>query len=160
EVLLPTVAAPTSGTYTLKVSGASNTTGLFTARLTLNAALEAEEHGGPRNDTRATAQDLEPSAVALPKGASRLAVLVQGDGPASSDFYSFHLDAGQKATLGLKALGQGSVNLELQDATGTVLATGTAGAANVDKAIELFTAPAAGTYFTRISTNSLTDYSL
>jgi hypothetical protein len=353
EVVLQTVAAATSGTYTLQVSGANNTTGLFTAQLVLNAALEAEEHGGPRNDTRATAQNLGPSSVALPKGASRLAVLGKGDGngvyqatavtptfedisatghgtlqgtddstvtlgpaqfgsfqfpfygttytslsystnalisfgvadgafsntdlttspseaaiaplwtdyvafdpssvvywqvlgsgssqhlviewknvqyfgggpfltfeavlgadgsvqfnyqnvnnavrgtaglkdagaqgpnrlllafnngpnalvgnnqstlirfvPPSSDFYSFHLDAGQEATLGLKALGQGSVNLEVQDAAGDVLATGTAGAADVDKAIELFTAPAAGTYYARISTNSLTDYSL
>ena len=65
EAVIQTVAAATAGTYTFTVDGVGGTTGTYTLKITLNAALESENHGGPSNGTAATAQDLNSSAVAL-----------------------------------------------------------------------------------------------
>ena len=79
EALLQTVPASSAGTYTITIGGANNTTGTFHVRAALNAAFEAEAHGGPSNDTLATAQDLDPSAIALRPVADRIAVLGEVD---------------------------------------------------------------------------------
>jgi hypothetical protein len=68
------------GTYTILVSGAAGTTGGYTVQVYLNGAVEAEEHGGPRNDTLATAQDLEPAFLPLTTSADRAAVVGTTDG--------------------------------------------------------------------------------
>ena len=65
DVLLQTVAITTPGTYTVTVGGAGGTAGSFTLELTLNAAVEAENHGGASNDSRATAQDITNSFLSL-----------------------------------------------------------------------------------------------
>src|SRR6185369_8059647 len=97
EAVLQPVTASVAGTYTVTIGGAGGTQGLYTARIILNAAVEAESHGGTANDTRATAQDISSSSVPLPGGADRLAV--QGTFNGNDDLYSFHLNAGQSATL-------------------------------------------------------------
>ena len=51
--------------YRVTVGGADGTMGGYTVRLVLNAAAELENHDGATNDTRATAQSLENSFVAL-----------------------------------------------------------------------------------------------
>jgi hypothetical protein len=69
---------------------------------------------------------------------------------AVTDFYSFHLQAGQSATLAFKsACVQGA--LQLQDGAGNVLATGVSGAQNVDVFIENFVAAASATYYAVIT---------
>jgi subtilisin family serine protease len=78
----------------------------------------------------------------------------------ASEFYSFHLDAGQSVSLALSGLTPIPVTEELQDSNGNVLATGTTVGGNVDKAINNFVAPADGTYFVRISGGSLANYAL
>jgi hypothetical protein len=91
KVVLQTLPVASSGTYTLTISGASGTIGGYTVGLTLNAALESETLGGPTNDTLATAQNLDSSAVSLGGSATRLAVLgTIGAGPvgAGEDFES------------------------------------------------------------------------
>jgi hypothetical protein len=81
--------------------------------------------------------------------------------PPSSDFYSFHLDAGQSATLALKGLSGSGAHMELEDASGTPLAEGVAGSSNADEVISDFLAPASGTYYARIIGNgSPANYSL
>src|SRR5262249_31577966 len=75
-------------------------------------------------------------------------------------FYSYALGAGDRTTLGLKALTGSGLGVELQDAAGTVLATGVTGAANLDKVIKHFTAPAAGTYYVRVFGGAAATYSL
>src|SRR5262249_7098541 len=77
-----------------------------------------------------------------------------------NDFYSYTLGAGDTTTLGLKALTGSGLGVELQDAAGTVLATGGTGAANLDKVIKHFTAPAAGTYYVRVFGGAAATYSL
>ena len=54
----------------------------------------------------------------------------------------------------------GNIDVELQDAAGTVLASGLPGATNVDRAIHNFVAPATGTYYAVITGNSGTQYSM
>src|SRR5262245_11027474 len=159
-VFLEPVGATTAGTYTITVRGAASTTGLYTAQVVLNAALEAENYGGAANDSRATAQNIDVSFITVRTAnvsAARGAVL--GGNPASSDFYSFTLGAGETTTLALEAVGAGTFNVELQDGAGAVLATGTGGASNLDKVISNFTATAAGTYYARVSGAAAT-YSL
>jgi hypothetical protein len=160
EALLQTIAAAAGDTYTITVGGAAGTSGAYTVQVFLNTALQSELHGGPTDDTRATAQDLEPSFIALPKGASRGAVL--GTFKGDDDFYAFHLDGGQAVTLGT-VLGStgGTVTMQLQDAAGTVLATGTGGPTNLNLAISNFIAPATGTYYVRFSgSGGRRDYNL
>jgi hypothetical protein len=80
DALLQTVATTTTGTYTVTVGGADATTGGFTVQVWLNSAVAAKDHGGPPNDTRATAQDLDPAFVALPHNSARAAVLATTGG--------------------------------------------------------------------------------
>jgi hypothetical protein len=84
ETVLQTVPASSTGTYTITIGGANNTTGSFHVRVVLNAAFEDEARGGPSNDTLATAQDLDSSAIALRPVADRMAVL----GEVESNEYS------------------------------------------------------------------------
>src|SRR6516164_1140321 len=79
EDLLQTAPASSAGTYTITIGGANNTTGTFHVRAALNAMFESEAHGGPSNDTLATAQDLDSSAIALRPVADRMAVLGEVD---------------------------------------------------------------------------------
>ncbi|REJ69191.1 MAG: hypothetical protein DWQ31_05400 [Planctomycetota bacterium] len=148
-----------AGTYTIAVSGANGSTGGYDVTAILNAAVEDEAHGGTNNDTIATAQSLTPSFVDLGVGtADRGAVMGVGEGGA--DVYSFLLDAGQSVTLALAARDLGGMTLELLNGTGSVLAAGTALAANqFDAAISNFIATTAGTYFARV-VGSTTDYRL
>ena len=75
DAVLQTVAVAAAGTYTVTVGSAGGTTGSYTLQLTLNAALAAEEHDGPSDDTLATAQNIDGSFVALSSGARRGAVV-------------------------------------------------------------------------------------
>jgi hypothetical protein len=99
EVVLQPVAANVAGTYTLRITGLGTTVGAFTAEMILNAALDTSAHGGASNSTQATAQSLNSSTVALGGGADRLGVLGQFNN--ADEWYSFHLNAGQSATLGM-----------------------------------------------------------
>ncbi len=62
------------------------------SKLELNAAVELESHGGPSNNTIATAQPLDPAFTALGSTAQRAAVLGTTDGGANQTFVSFPLD--------------------------------------------------------------------
>jgi hypothetical protein len=98
EAILQTVPTSMAGTYTITLGGAAGTTGLFTATVTLNAAVELESHGGPSNDSPGAAQDIDGSFIGLLKGASRGAVL---GGTGNNDVYSLTLQAGQTLTADL-----------------------------------------------------------
>ena len=77
KVVLQTIPTTGGGTYTITVGGASGTMGGYTVSVTLNAALEEEDLGGATNNTPATAQNLDATAVVLEAGevaGDRLAV--------------------------------------------------------------------------------------
>ncbi|MEN6308293.1 MAG: Ig-like domain-containing protein, partial [Anaerohalosphaeraceae bacterium] len=75
------------------------------------------------------------------------------------DFYSFKLAANQTATMVLKT-NRSKAALELQDAAGTNLASGTAIAVNADLVIKNFTAPASGTYYIQVTGGYGMEYNL
>jgi hypothetical protein len=178
EAVLQTIATqgqigangPGPKTYQIRVSGAAATTGLYHVRMILNAAVENEGHDGATNDTRGTAQSLEPSFLPLngsvddpPKGsyAGRGAVLGRTDA-SSPDYYAFSLAKGESATMGVTGLSSGDLSLALEDSNGTTLAVGRTGASNLGQVIDNFAATKAGTYYLRVtgSTSDGTDYSL
>ncbi|MCO6456304.1 MAG: pre-peptidase C-terminal domain-containing protein [Pirellulaceae bacterium] len=80
-VLLQTVAVPAAGTYTVRVSGVGGSTGSIDLTGTLNALVEPESLGLEMNNSRATADDLEASFIALVPGgdAARGAAVGRGD---------------------------------------------------------------------------------
>jgi len=118
--------------------------------ITLNAALESEGNGGLSNNTRATAQNLDPSFLSLGGAATRGAVVGITDSPSTADFYSFTLAGGDTVSLAL-TLPLGAPTLTLQNASGATLALGAVDATNVSSVITDFTAPAAGTYYAMVS---------
>lgn len=158
-VILQTVPINEAATYTITVDAQSETTGTYNARLILGAAVEAEQHNGPTNDTPATAEDLSPSFTDVDT-AQRGAVL--GSLPIDTigeDWYEFTLDDGQSSTLVLNsdALNHEaaeSVTLELYDSDTNLLALGMP-TGNADRAIETFidqtTDTTEATYYARVS---------
>ena len=160
EALIQTVAATTAGTYLFIVSGAGGTTGTYTLKITLNAALEVESHVGESNDSQSNAQDLNPALTPLAGAAARIAVLGHAEGGTSGpDYYSFTL-VSDPTTIILTLAQSAAVTLELLDGSGVVLATGVTGPANVSLVIRNFVASIPGTYFARVAGTGATDYSL
>lgn len=78
--------------------------------------------------------------------------------PPLLDYFKFTLGASERATLALTALAGGTVSLELQDASGTRVATGTPGKANVHAVIDRTLSP--GTYYAVVKGDSGAPYSL
>ncbi|MBI2875792.1 MAG: right-handed parallel beta-helix repeat-containing protein, partial [Candidatus Tectomicrobia bacterium] len=157
-VVLQTVPIVTGGTFTFQVTSTAGT-GAYEVQAFLNSALETESYSGSTNDDPGTAQDLTPSAVALPGTADRLAV-VGRTGADGQDFYRFELGAGQVAYLLLTGIEGGALGLDLRDGAGNVLTLGIDDADNVDQAIRAFVAPAAGTYYARVTGEADRPYSL
>ncbi|HKF42486.1 MAG TPA: PPC domain-containing protein [Thermoanaerobaculia bacterium] len=170
-VLLQTVPASTTGTYTIIVSGASGTTGNYVITVFLNLAIEAEDvAGNPTDDSIGTAQNIDASSFSLGGAASRLAVVGTAAG-GDVDYYSFALNAGASVTIALTQVsgcvegcatpsGGGGATLLLQDSSANTLATGASGPTNVDLAIRNFTAPSTGNYYVRVAGTGSSSYSL
>jgi streptogramin lyase len=77
--------------------------------------------------------------------------------PVLDTFYSFHLDAGQSATIAYNQLkGTGTATVSLEDGAGNVLATATAGPTNFSQVISNFVAAAGGTYYIDVHGNNIT----
>jgi hypothetical protein len=92
-------------------------------------------------------------------GSTSVGTLIGLEGIPSSDssvdHYSFTMGSGQTTTLALKGSGG---TLELLDGLGVPVASGVS-AANLDQVINNFAA-APGTYYARVTTTNITDYSL
>lgn len=160
--LLQTIRAAAGGTYTITVSGANGTSGSYTVRVLLNAAQEAEDGGGPANDTAATAQDLAAAQLVLATGpmpADRLAVVgalhPDTQAPAApADLYRLELTPDQVATLTVRSLSSRDVDLAVLGPDGTTEL------AAAEETLAAFRAPAAGTHYVRISGDLGASYSL
>ena len=76
-----------------------------------------------------------------------------------TDFYFISLQAGQRASVGMKSLSGGGVTVTIQNAAGQTVATGAA-AANLEQTINGFTAVAAGTYYVVVSATTYSTYNL
>jgi sugar lactone lactonase YvrE len=146
EAVLNGIHIGTSGTYQIAVtSAAGGTAGLYNLQVMLNAAVDSEAHGGPSNDTTATAQNLTGSFLNLGAG-SRGAVI--GTLVDAVDYYSFAMIAGQSATVTLNGPG---LAMELDNVAGVALAHGRPGPTNVDQSINNFVALQGGAYYIKVT---------
>ena len=91
EAYLETVPVATAGIYTVTVGAASGTGG-YTLGLDLNAAIEAQYHNGPADNSFASAQSLDSAFTALGSASQRAAVLGTTDGYGNSVFASWNMD--------------------------------------------------------------------
>lgn len=147
-----------SGTYQVFVTSLDGI-GDYQLRLLLNADGEEEVFTGISNDTRDTAQDISGSRIDLGNGSDRLAFVGQiGDTGDLADLVAFDLTAGQTASLVVST--HGGRELELFSGAGERLAIGLHQQFNEGPAIRDFVALETGTYFARVSGDSLADYRL
>ena len=79
--------------------------------------------------------------------------------PPTTDYYSFSLLAGQSSTIALTGQNGGDIELELLDAAGTLITTGTA-AGNVDQVINNYVSSSGGTYYVNVIGETQDEYSL
>ncbi|NLX56992.1 MAG: S8 family serine peptidase [Planctomycetaceae bacterium] len=159
-VILQTVPVVQSGTYSLAVLSLAGS-GPYEVQFVLNARLESETHGGGANDSLNTAEDLADSAIVL-SVADRLAVVGQTDSGEAGipDYFTFHLAEGQFATVALTTAVDTDLQLQLRDATDTLLVVGQPGALNVGRSITTYRAPVAGQYYALVSGAADTPYTL
>ena len=90
--ILQTAPVTMSGTYTIRAVSVAGT-GAYQLELYANAALDTTAWGGVSDNTPATAQSIDGSAISSPQGAQRLAVLGTSDG--ADHYYAFTLTAGR-----------------------------------------------------------------
>ncbi len=116
------IGADTAGLRTVTVENLDGT-GEYTLRFWLNAAIEEEP-----NDTHQTAQQLDPSQIALGFGASHAAVAGRCDGPTGEDWYSIATLPGQRVSFGLQVEGgDEAFRREVRIATGAACVAVVAG---------------------------------
>jgi hypothetical protein len=148
DAILQTIEAAEAGTYTFLVSGLDESTGTYTGRVILNAAVEEEGHGGAANGDFASAQDLDGSGLPLLGGGlTRLGVAGVGEG--ASDHYRFTLGVGEAADLALVSTDD-AATLALLDPSGTLLTLGLPDSGHVTRSIADFVAPSPGEYVARV----------
>lgn len=154
DAVIQAAPAATAGLYTVKLKSAGGTIGAFTHQVVLNSLAEGESYSGPANDTLATAEDLSASFISIAKGADRGAVM--GSLPAtgsSVDWFKFTMSANQSATAVLSQSGSATLNMEIYNASGTLLATSTTGVEDVTRYVANFQPGAAGTYYVKVIGN-------
>jgi hypothetical protein len=87
-------------------------------------------------------------------------VVISPAAPTTSDYYTFTASAGEVDSLVATAQFTANLHLDLLNASGTVLASGTTGAPNVTAAISQFNFVTGGTYYLRVSGDASVPYSL
>ncbi len=147
---IQTRSITSGGVHRFAVSGTGGSVGGYTLEAILNSAFELEgKVVGATNNTAGTAQSISGSFLTLLTSlgsAQRGAVL--GTLSDAQDWYSMTLSAGDKVTLGLKALSAGGLGMTLVASDGsTPIATGGAGSTNLDLVVANFAIPTAGTYY-------------
>ena len=147
--------------YTVQIEGAAGSTGGYSFRIALNAALEDESLiPGVSNDTIAAAQNIDSSTVSPSSTSTRLGLLGTISSATDQDNFQFSMSAGETATLAAIGLGGANVNLELRDSGGTLLASGIVGGAGQPPLINNFLATATGNYYLRVVASGVAPYSL
>lgn len=128
----PTLPIPVAGDYTIRLSGSGGSTGGYTLHPALNAAWELESYGGPANDTRSGAQNLDAGARSYSPDIASLAVLGLG----VNDWYAVTLASNEVVTVGVTALNGGTAAISLFDPSGALLAAGVGGSLNLSQFID------------------------
>lgn len=80
--------------------------------------------------------------------------------PQGKDLYSFTLATGQSASLALKNVTAGNLDVAILDGVGATVASGIAGSTNLDEFLASYTAPAAGTYYAQVTGVGSVSYDL
>ena len=80
DAVLQTVWADVAGTYSIRIAGAANTSGLYNVQLILNSAVSLEVHDGADNGSMGVAQDLTGSFVPLASGLARRGAVIDDVG--------------------------------------------------------------------------------
>ena len=80
--------------------------------------------------------------------------------PPEQDLYAFTFAAGERSTLAVTSLTAGTVNVQLLNSVGGVLATGVAGSTNLTRVISNLPIGAAGVYYARVTGDPNVAYSL
>ncbi|MEX0936320.1 MAG: metallophosphoesterase family protein [Pirellulales bacterium] len=161
NALLQTFLVSGSGTYTIRISDAGGATGDYSLSLLLNAANEAESHGGPANGSTVSAQLLTSAFINLPGGAGAQRAAVAGNSqPGDTDLYRFTIGADERVSVALAALdgSSGNVSFELLNSGGTTVATGSS-AADLEQILHDFGGPA-GNYYLQVIASAPVSYSL
>ena len=139
---------PVAGDYTVQVASIGGV-GSYQLTATLNSRIEAETVSGA-DDSIGTAQSIDDTSVAVGAAADRLAVVGRVGEAADNDYYSFSLDAGQRASIAV-AGPDGAVRLALFDSSGNLITLGIPNASNSIEGITDFVATQAGTYYVRVT---------
>lgn len=120
----PVLSVTTAGRYRITMGGNGSSTGGYDARILLNSGAELEELGGATNNTRLTAQNIEPAVLALgTRGADRLAVTGKLPSSLGTPLYSENFESG---SLGSQWTTESSIaggRIQLSGAYGTAVGT-------------------------------------
>jgi len=162
--LLQTIATTGAGTYTLNIADTADALGDYSARLILNAAVETETYGSATNNDLASAEDLQPSFIAIDETtAARGAVLGKlGQAGDQQDWYRFTLDDGQSASVVVWPQMKNKVELELYDDSESLITFGVdsgRGSRTIEDFVDT-TDGLLGTYYLRATSAADTYYSL
>jgi subtilisin family serine protease len=157
DLALSTPTLP-AGTYQVVVGGAAGTVaGGYGLRVLINAVAENESFGAPANDTIATAEPIDGSLTDLPGGVRRSAVIGKLAATVATDVYSIDLSAGD--VFNASVLSGAALTLQIQDAAGTVLATGTGGFVNLTSSATTVL-PTTGRYYVVVTGATTGEYTL
>ena len=172
NALLQTIPISQTGAYKVIVSSTLGSVGNYQLTTTINAAYENEfYYTFNRNDTAATAENINSAFVALPSNyvkGSRAAVLGGDFGGETTptgtvewvDYYSFTATAGTMIDIALTQLSGAGAHVSLEDSSARVLASSHAGATNYDQGITSLMLSRSGTFYVRVSGPSLATYEL
>lgn len=159
------LSVPIAGTYRFEVTSLAGV-GPYRVGFALNASVDVEDPVllAGHNNTIATAQSIQGSAIPLQGSASRVATFGEWASSVDADVYSFQLTAGQATTFvldqGFTSSGPFPVGrqIELLDQAASLITTRTL-QRDGSVRIENFIPQQTGTYFARVSAGSnSTDY--
>jgi len=78
--------------------------------------------------------------------------------PPTKDLYSMSLTSGQLVSVALRNITAGNMDVAILNSGGTVVASGVAGATNLDQTINNYAAPSAGTYYVQVNGGGNVEY--
>jgi protocatechuate 3,4-dioxygenase beta subunit/glutamine cyclotransferase len=155
-VVLESAPVNLAGTYSIVVGGSGGTTGAYNLQAILNAAYK-QSSDNIGSIPQAYSLDNAFISLGTTPYADRAGVL--GNFGTESDYYGFHLDAGESTTIAFKGTGDSNADIILEDASGNTLALPSTGK-GVDAVISDFIASVSGEYYVATFGAPFTQYSL
>ncbi|HSV15262.1 MAG TPA: M36 family metallopeptidase, partial [Tepidisphaeraceae bacterium] len=152
DAVIQSAPVAAAGTYTIVVASDGATSGSYALTAMLNAAVEAEEHNGPSNDTIATAENMDSAFRVMAPGGPTIGSVVGNLATSATDFYAVSLTAGQTVSFAVAMQsGTGTPALSLSNAAGTSLASGVSTITNVQSGIANYVVPTTAVYYLKVT---------